>query len=128
MLYYAESARRVIVAGIGKQVKVDINTQKMEYGRYARVYVEVDLLVLVDNEVWIQDHWHKVEIFILFAPHANAMVMCHRNVQKKKKFDQLDPFYLGRHWDYVYIGCVYDIRVGMGLVGVLKGNFLVWDF
>ena len=61
MMYFEESVIRTVAAAVGKPVKVDLVTKSMDRGRFARVCVEVDLSKPVIDEVWIYDHWHKVE-------------------------------------------------------------------
>ena len=61
MMYFEESVIRTIAAAVGKPIKVDLVTRSMERGRYARVCVELDLAKPVEDEVWVHDHWHKVE-------------------------------------------------------------------
>ena len=42
-------------------MKVDFDTKSRERGCFARVCVEIDLFITVIDEVWVTDHWHKVE-------------------------------------------------------------------
>ena len=42
--------------GVGKPVKVDMTTQKVERGRYAHIYIEIDLAKPTHREIWINDH------------------------------------------------------------------------
>ncbi|MCH97149.1 DUF4283 domain protein, partial [Trifolium medium] len=44
---------------IGRPIKVDINTLKVKKGRFARVCVEVDLIVPVVGKIWVNGHWYK---------------------------------------------------------------------
>ena len=59
--YHDERALKVIVAVIGKSVKLDLTTSKLEHGKVARVCVEVNLALPVSHRVWIQDHWHEIK-------------------------------------------------------------------
>ena len=61
MLYFEESVIRTIAAAIGRPVKVDLVTKSMEKGRYAKVCVEIDLAKPMRDEVWVTNHWHRVE-------------------------------------------------------------------
>ena len=61
LMYYEESAIRTIAAGVGRPIKVDFVTKTLDRGKFARVCVEVDLAKPVIDQVWITDHWHKVE-------------------------------------------------------------------
>ena len=61
-LYYNERILKVIAEAVGKPIKSDLTTTKMERGNYARVCVEVNLASPVIRKVWIQDHWHEVEL------------------------------------------------------------------
>ena len=60
-MYYDERMLKVIAEGVGKPIRFDLTTAKLEEGNFARVYVELDLISLVVRRVWIQDHWHEVE-------------------------------------------------------------------
>ena len=61
MMYFEESVIWTIAAPIGTLVKVDLVTKSMEKGQYARVCVEIDLAKPVTVEVWVTNHWHRVE-------------------------------------------------------------------
>lgn len=61
LLYYDENALMVMVAVVGKPIKVDHNTLKVERGKFARICVEIDLTQLVVGKVWLNGHWYKVE-------------------------------------------------------------------
>lgn len=61
LLYYDESALMVMAAAVGKPVKVDNNTLKVERGKFARICVEIDLTQPVVGKVWLNGHWYKVE-------------------------------------------------------------------
>jgi hypothetical protein len=50
-----------MASAIGRPVKVDTNTLKVERGRFARVCVEVDLTVPVVGKIWVNGHWYKVQ-------------------------------------------------------------------
>lgn len=62
MMYFAESIIRIMAEAMGKLIKVDLVTRSMDKGRFARVYVEMDLSLPIIDEVWINDHWHWVEL------------------------------------------------------------------
>lgn len=59
--YYDERALRTIAAAVGRPVKVDTTTKRVERGKFARVCVEVDLSLPVVKQVWVEDHWHQVD-------------------------------------------------------------------
>jgi hypothetical protein len=61
LVYYDESFLMAMASAIGKPIKVDINTLKVERGRFARVCVEVDLTVSVVGKIWVNGHWYKVQ-------------------------------------------------------------------
>ena len=44
-----------IVESFGRQVKVDLTSQMVEQGRFARVCIEIDLSIPVLSKVWIND-------------------------------------------------------------------------
>jgi hypothetical protein len=50
-----------MASAIGRPIKVDINTLKVERGRFARVCVEVDLTMPVVGKIWVNGHWYKVQ-------------------------------------------------------------------
>lgn len=43
LVYYDESALMVMVAAVGKPIKVDNSILRVERGKFARIYVEIDL-------------------------------------------------------------------------------------
>ncbi|PNY14400.1 hypothetical protein L195_g011081 [Trifolium pratense] len=61
LVYYDESFLMAMASAIGRPIKVDINTLKVERGRFARVCVEVDLTVPVVGKIWVNGHWYKVQ-------------------------------------------------------------------
>ena len=50
-----------ITVAIGKPIKVDLPTKNVKRGRLAKISMEIDLAKLVVQEVWITNHFHKVE-------------------------------------------------------------------
>lgn len=50
-----------MASAIGRPIKVDTNTLKIERGRFSKVYVEVDLIVLVVGKIWVNGLWYKVQ-------------------------------------------------------------------
>ena len=77
-MYYDECMLKVIAEAIGKSIRFDLSTTKLEQGNYTRVCVEVNLAVLpMVKQVWIQDHWHAVEFesLHLICPSVIAMDM-----------------------------------------------------
>ncbi|XP_045792004.1 uncharacterized protein LOC123886756 [Trifolium pratense] len=61
LVYYDESFLMAMASAIGRPIKVDTNTLKVERGRFARVCVEVDLTVPVVGKIWVNGHWYKVQ-------------------------------------------------------------------
>jgi hypothetical protein len=61
LVYYDESFLLAMASAIGRPIKVDSNTLKVERGRFARVCVEVDLTVPVVGKIWVNGHWYKVQ-------------------------------------------------------------------
>ncbi|GAU50505.1 hypothetical protein TSUD_409800 [Trifolium subterraneum] len=61
LVYYDESFLLAMASAIGRPIKVDTNTMKVERGRFARVCVEVDLTVPVVGKIWVNGHWYKVQ-------------------------------------------------------------------
>ena len=50
-----------MASAIGRPIKVDTNTLKVERGKFARVCVEVDLTMPVVGKIWVNSHWYKVQ-------------------------------------------------------------------
>jgi hypothetical protein len=61
LVYYDESFLLAMASAIGRPIKVDHNTLKVEKGRFARVCVEVDLTLPVVGKIWLNGHWYKVQ-------------------------------------------------------------------
>ncbi|KAF7824606.1 Zinc finger, CCHC-type [Senna tora] len=61
MVYYEENVLLAIASAIGSPVKVDSNTIQAIRGRFARVFVEVDLKKPLIGKIWVGGHWIKVE-------------------------------------------------------------------
>jgi len=56
LVYYDERFLLAMTSAIGRPVKVDINTLKVERGKFVRVCVEVDLTVPVVGKIWVNGH------------------------------------------------------------------------
>lgn len=50
-----------MASAVGRPIKVDKNTLRVERARFARVCIEVDLTQQVVGKVWLKGHWYKVE-------------------------------------------------------------------
>lgn len=61
LLYYSESVLMGLASVIGKPIRVDTNTLNVEWGRFARVCVEIDLTQPVVGKYCLDDHWYRVE-------------------------------------------------------------------
>lgn len=61
LVYYDESFLLAMASAIGRPIKVDTNTLKVERGKFARVCVEVDLTMPVIGKIWVNGHWYKVQ-------------------------------------------------------------------
>jgi len=61
LVYYDESFLMAMASSIGRPIKVDTNTLKVERGKFARVCVEVDLTVPIAGKVWVNGHWYKIQ-------------------------------------------------------------------
>ena len=61
LVYYDERFLLAMASATGRLVKVDINTLKVERGKFVRVCVEVDLIVSVVGKIWVNGHWYKVQ-------------------------------------------------------------------
>lgn len=60
LVYYDESFLLALASAVGKPVRVDRNTLKVERGRFARICVEIDLSQPVVGKVWLNGYWYKV--------------------------------------------------------------------
>ena len=49
-----------MASAIGRPIKVDTNTLKVERGKFAKVCVEIDLTVPIVGKIWVNGHWYKV--------------------------------------------------------------------
>jgi hypothetical protein len=61
LVYYDESFLLAMASAIGRPVKVDTNTLKVERGKFARVCVEIDLTLPVVGKIWVNGHWYKIQ-------------------------------------------------------------------
>lgn len=61
VLYFNENLLLAIAATIGKPTRVDHNTINVERGRFAKVYMEIDLSQPVVGKFWTKGKWYKVE-------------------------------------------------------------------
>lgn len=61
LVYYDESFLLAMASAIGRPVKVDSNTLKVERGKFARVCVEIDLTLPVVGKIWVNGHWYKIQ-------------------------------------------------------------------
>lgn len=50
-----------MASALGRPIKVDTNTLKIERGKFARVCVEIDLTMPVVGKIWVNGHWYKVQ-------------------------------------------------------------------
>jgi len=50
-----------MASALGRPIKVDTNTLKIERGKFAIVCVEIDLTMLVVGKIWVNGHWYKVQ-------------------------------------------------------------------
>ena len=61
VMFYDESAIKVIASTVGRPVKVDITTKTAERRRFVRACVEVDLSILVKRKIWVADQLFSME-------------------------------------------------------------------
>lgn len=61
LVFYDESLLLAMASTIGKPIKVDEHTLKVERGRFARVCVEIDLNQPVVGKICVKGTWYKVE-------------------------------------------------------------------
>lgn len=55
MEYYGESVLFVLGETLDQPIKVDIQTMDVSCGRFARIYVEIDLNLSIVGQLWIHD-------------------------------------------------------------------------
>lgn len=60
LVYYDESFLLAMASTVGKPIRVDTNTLKVERGRFARIFVEIDLTQPVVGKVWLNGYWYNV--------------------------------------------------------------------
>ncbi|KAK2381760.1 hypothetical protein QL285_069344 [Trifolium repens] len=60
-VYYDESFLWTLASAIGHPVKVDLDTLRVEYGRFARVCVDIDIRYTVAGKIGINGEWYEVE-------------------------------------------------------------------
>ena len=81
LMYYNEQIIKRVALGIGKLVKINMTTQSVARGRYARVCVEIDLYKPVAPELWMNDYWHVLDYESLHLIYAvcgcYGHVSCH---------------------------------------------------
>jgi hypothetical protein len=65
LVYYDESFLLAMASALGRPIKVDTNTLKIERGKFARVCVEIDLTMPVVGKIWVNGHWYKVQYEVL---------------------------------------------------------------
>jgi hypothetical protein len=56
LVYYDESFLLAMASALGRPIKVDTNTLRVERGKFARVCVEIDLTVPVVGKIWVNGH------------------------------------------------------------------------
>lgn len=61
MMYYEENALKAILSYIGKPVKIDSQTTLTTRGKFARVYVEVDLNKPLVGRILLDNNWQTVD-------------------------------------------------------------------
>lgn len=61
LVYYDGSFLLAMASAIGRPIKVDPNTLKVERGKFVRVCVEIDLTVPVVGKIWVNGHLYKVQ-------------------------------------------------------------------
>lgn len=61
LVHYDESFLLAMASAVGRPVKVDRNTLKVERGLFARICIKVGLTQPVVGKVWLKGHWYKVE-------------------------------------------------------------------
>ena len=59
--YYDEDVLMSVAGMIGKLVKIDLNTFKVAYGKFARVCIEINLSQPVIGKVCLDGRWYKIE-------------------------------------------------------------------
>lgn len=98
LVFYDESLLLVMALAIGKPVKVDEHTLKVERGHFARVCVEIDLNQPVVGKICVKGIWYKVERGITcIVWQVWVLRSCHQKL-----------FYGASTWDQCNIGG-YDI-------------------
>jgi len=89
LVYYDESFLLAMASAIGRPIKVDTNTLKVERAKFARVCVEIDLTMPVVGKIWVNGHWYKVQYVGLHPICTNCSCYGHlgRNCNIKTTID-----------------------------------------
>jgi len=61
LVFYDENLLMAMTLTISKPIKVDMHTNNVDRGGFARVCVEIELKKPVVGRVWIKYHWYNVE-------------------------------------------------------------------
>jgi len=59
--YYDKSALFEIAKLLRKPFKVDYATDSISRGRYARVYIKIDITKALVPQIWVEDSWRRIE-------------------------------------------------------------------
>jgi hypothetical protein len=60
LVYYDENCLLAVASAIGNPVKVDLHALRVEFGKFARVCVEIDLNAPVVSKVGINGEWYLI--------------------------------------------------------------------
>lgn len=83
ILYYDESFLTILASATSKPVKVDMHALQVARGRFARVYVEIDLNQPVVGKVGLCGQWYNVQYECLHL--ICAQCGCYGHVMKDCK-------------------------------------------
>lgn len=60
MEYYDESVLLALAAAVGKLIRADVHSIEASRGKFAPVYVEIELDKPMVGKIWFRDHWFQV--------------------------------------------------------------------
>lgn len=78
LIYYDENLLLAMASVIGKPIKVDSNTLRVERRRLTHICMEIDLTHPIVGKIWLNGHWYKVSYEELHIICTNCGCYGHR--------------------------------------------------
>lgn len=86
-----------MASALGRLIKVDTNTLRVERGKFVRVCIEIDLTVPVVGKIWVNSHWYKVQYEVLHLICTNCGCYGHIGRNCSAKSSTVDPAPANHH-------------------------------